>query len=64
MAKLSFRVILKNDAGVTLGTPIESGDQPSRSAAEAVVAAEIQNRVTAAQQTAGVLVDAQNAFAS
>lgn len=64
MAKLAFRVTLKNDAGVPLGSSIDSGDQPSRSAAEAIIAAEIQNRVNAAQQTAGALVDAQNAFNS
>lgn len=63
MAKINMRVTLKNDAGVALGNDIQSGDQPSRTAAEAVIAAEIQNRVTAAQQTAGVLVDAQSAFA-
>lgn len=64
MAKINMRVTLKNDAGQALGNDINSGDQPSRSAAEAIIAAEIQNRVTAAQQTAGALVDAQNAFAS
>lgn len=64
MAKLNLRVTLKNDAGVALGNDIQSGDQLSRTAAEAVIAAEIANRVAAAQQTAGVLVDAQNAFNS
>lgn len=62
MAKIDMRVTLKNDAGVALGTVILSGDQPSRSAAESVIATEIQNRVNAAQQTAGALVDAQTAF--
>ncbi len=64
MAKIAMRVTLKNDAGVAIGNFIESGDQPTRTAAEAVIATEIQNRVTAAQQTAGALVDAQTAFNS
>ena len=64
MAKLSILVQLKNDAGQNLGTSISSGDQPTRSAAEAVIATEIATRVNAAQQTAGALVDAQNAFNS
>lgn len=64
MAKIAMRVSLKNDAGQTLGNDILSGDQPTRTAAEAVIATEIANRVSAAQQTAGVLVDAQNAFNS
>ncbi len=64
MAKIAMRVTLKNDAGVALGNSIESGDQPTRTAAEAVIAAEIASRVTSAQQTAGALVDAQNAFSS
>lgn len=50
--------------GVVLGNSIESGDQPTRTAAESVIAAEIAARVTAAQQTAGALVDAQTAFSS
>lgn len=64
MAKIAMRVTLKNDAGVPLGNSIESGDQPTRSAAEAVIATEIANRVASAQQTAGALVDAQAAFSS
>ncbi len=59
-----MRVTLKNDAGTQLGNPIDSGDQPTRTAAEGVIAAEIAARVTAAQQTAGALVDAQAAFSS
>ncbi len=64
MAKLSMLVQLKNDAGQNLGANISSGDQPTRSAAEAAIAAVIAQRVADAQQTAGALVDAQNAFNS
>lgn len=64
MAKINMRVTLKNDAGQVLGNPIDSGDQATRSAAEAVIATEIANRVASAQQTAGALVDAQTAFSS
>ncbi len=57
-------VQLKNDAGQNLGNQIQSGDQATRSAAEAVIATVIAQRVADAQQTAGALVDAQNAFNS
>lgn len=64
MAKLSLQVSLKRNDGTLIGSTITSGDKPTRSDAEAAIAAVIANRVADAQGAAQDLVDAQAAFNS
>lgn len=63
MAKIALTAQLKKDNGTVLAT-IPSGDRATKTEAEAVINAEIQARVTAAQGAAQDLVDAQTAFNS
>jgi hypothetical protein len=64
MAKFTVRYTLKKDNGTQIGNPIEVQDATSRSAANALVDAEVQNRIN--QQQAGLtdLQDIQTQFGS
>lgn len=64
MAKLNIQVSLKKNDGSLLGSTISSGDKATKTEALQAIADVIQARVDAAQQAAGDLVDAQNAFNS
>lgn len=63
MAKLTLQVQLKKDDGTLLGASISS-EKPTRSEAEAAIAAVIQQRVDAANGAAADLLAAQGAFNS
>lgn len=63
MAKLTLQVQLKKDDGTLIGSAI-SAERPTKSEAEAAIAAVIQQRVDAAQGAAADLLAAQAAFAS
>lgn len=63
MAKLTLQVQLKKDDGTMIGSSI-SAERPTKSEAEAAIAAVIQQRVDAAQGAAVDLLAAQAAFAS
>lgn len=61
--KVSLYVELKRDNGTPVTQPISSGEHPTRSAAQAAVAAELARRVAAAQASAADLAAAEAAFA-
>jgi hypothetical protein len=64
MAKIQLLCDLRTDAGVLIGSRIDSGVKSSRTEAEAAIATVIQQRVDAANGAATELQQAQSAFNS
>ena len=64
MPKFDMTVQLKKNSGENLGPPLIVPNATSRVAAEAIIAAEIQNRVNTASSAAQEMLDAQAQFAN